>query len=84
MVIAFAIDEKKRKVAETYAANCFAKAQPRYSRTDLRVSCDQIHCGLNLAPQAIAQPSASTLVPMNRFAKFGFRGGVRTNEVDHL
>jgi hypothetical protein len=84
VVVAFAIDEKKREVAETYAPNRFAEAQPFHSAANFEVGCDQIDCGLNLAPQPIAQTSASALVPMNGFAKFSFRGQVRTNGFDHL
>jgi hypothetical protein len=78
MIVAFAIDEKKRKVAETYAADRLAEAQPLHSAPDFRVSCNQIDCGFDVAPQAIAKTSASTLVPMNGFAKFSFRGRVRS------
>ena len=84
VVVAFAIDEKKREVAETYATDCSPEAQPLHGGADFGMRCDQIDCGLNLAPQAIAQTSASALVPIDGFAKFSFRGRVRANRFDHL
>jgi len=84
VVLAFAIDEKKREVVKTYAANSFSEAQALHSSADFRVGCDQIDCGLNLVPQAIAETSASALVPLNGFAKFSFRGRIGANRFAHL
>jgi hypothetical protein len=84
VVVAFAIHEKKRKVAKTDAPNCFAESQPLHGAANFGVRCDQIDRGLDLAPQSIAQTCASALVPMNGFAKLSFRGGARPNRLDHL
>ena len=84
VVVAFAVDEKKRKVVETDATDCFAETQPVHSAADFGVRCDQIDCRLNLAPKAIAETSASALVPMNGFAKFSFGSRVGSNGFDHL
>jgi hypothetical protein len=68
---------------EAYAANCFGEAQPLNGGTDFGMGCNQIDCGLDLAPKAIAETGASAFVPMNGFAKFRFRGGVGANRFAH-